>query len=81
MDPAELIAALRSLRESGDELAAIYHSHPRGPAEPSGRDIREAHYPDAAYLIVSLEHAETPVTRAFRIIDGRSYEIELHAIV
>jgi proteasome lid subunit RPN8/RPN11 len=81
MDPAELVSALRSLRDSGEELAAIYHSHPRGPAEPSARDIREAHYPEAAYVIVSLEPAETPVTRAFRIIEGRAYEVELRAIV
>jgi [CysO sulfur-carrier protein]-S-L-cysteine hydrolase len=81
MDPAELIAAMRSLRQSGDELAAIYHSHPNGPAEPSRSDIERAYYPEAAYLIVSLADVKRPVTRAFRIVDGQAMEIEVHAIV
>ena len=81
MDPGELIAAMRSLRQSGEELAAIYHSHPNGPAKPSRSDIERAYYPEAAYLIVSLADLKKPVTRAFRIVDGQAMEIEVHAIV
>ena len=33
MDPAELISVLRNLRGTGEQLIAIYHSHPHGPAE------------------------------------------------
>jgi proteasome lid subunit RPN8/RPN11 len=80
MDPAELIAALRSLRETGEELVAIYHSHPQGPAEPSARDIERAYYPEAAHVIISFAEGK-PETRAFRIVDGRAIEIEVHAIV
>ena len=81
MEPAELIRSLRQLRESGDQLLAIYHSHPSGPAHPSAEDVRRAYYPEAAHIIVSLETPETPVVRAFRIIDGTAVEIELRAIV
>ena len=81
MEPAELIAALRSLRTTGESLLAIYHSHPRGPAVPSPRDIERAYYPDAVHVIVSLASPETPVVRGFRIADGRSVEVELHVIV
>ena len=81
MEPAELISAIRSLRVTGDSLLAIYHSHPRGPAEPSSRDIERAYYPEAAQIIVSLASPESPVVRGFRIADGRSDEIELHVIV
>src|SRR5215831_19162057 len=70
MDPAELIHALRELRESGERLLAIYHSHPHGPAELSKKDVQQAHYPEAAQLLVSLADPEHPQCAAFRIIDG-----------
>ncbi len=81
MEPAELVEALRSIRESGESLVAIYHSHPRGPARPSALDIQKAYYPDAAYIIVSLATPESPAVRGFRIVDGEVTEIELHVIV
>src|SRR4029077_5827257 len=40
MDPGELIETLRDLRNAGEELVAIYHSHPQGPAEPSKMDVQ-----------------------------------------
>jgi [CysO sulfur-carrier protein]-S-L-cysteine hydrolase len=81
MDPAELIRVLRGARESGDELIAIYHSHPEGPTTPSKTDIDHTHYPEAAQIIVSLERPDSPVVRAFRIIDREALEIEVRAIV
>ena len=81
MDPAELISVLRNLRGTGEQLIAIYHSHPHGPAEPSRKDIERAYYPEAAQLIVSLSDQEHPQTAAFRIIDGAAVPVELHVIV
>jgi proteasome lid subunit RPN8/RPN11 len=81
MEPAELIAALRSIREAGERLLAIGHSHPNGPASPSTRDIKSAYYPEAAHIIVSLASVENPVARGFRIVDGEVIDIELHVIV
>ena len=81
IDPAELASIFRSLRESGDSLVAIVHSHPRGPAEPSERDLNRAYYPEVAHLIVSLATLESPQLRTFRIIDGQPWEIELHVIL
>lgn len=76
MDPAAQIDAQRSMREQGEELFGIYHSHPNSPAEPSGTDIREAAYPEALYLIVSLQ-TEEPVLRAYRVRDGRATPVRL----
>ena len=81
MDPAELIRVLRDLRNTGQDLVAIYHSHPFGPAQPSKRDIERAYYPEAAHLIVSLAEPERPRAAAFRIIEGEVLEIEVHVIV
>jgi [CysO sulfur-carrier protein]-S-L-cysteine hydrolase len=81
MDPAELIAAFRNLRETGELLIAIVHSHPNGPAEPSKTDVERAYYPQAAHLIVSLADAESPRAVAFRIVDGEILPVEVHVIV
>ncbi len=81
MDPVELINSLRELRLAGEELVAVYHSHPRGPSYPSASDIRRAYYPEVAHVIVSLSDRKRPQAAAFRIIDGKVLEIELHAIV
>jgi proteasome lid subunit RPN8/RPN11 len=65
--PEDLFAAQRQMRERGEELLAIYHSHPRSaePA-PSETDVRLAYYPQAVYFIVGLA-GKRPVIRAFRI--------------
>ena len=81
MDPGQLIHNLRDLRGTGEDLVAIYHSHPRGPARPSRHDINRAYYPEAAHLIVSLADPEHPQVAAFRILDGEVLEIDLHVIV
>ena len=81
MDPAELINALRDLRNAAEDLAGIYHSHPHGPPHPSKVDVERAYYPEAAHLIVSLADLEHPRVAAFRLIDGEVLEIEVRAIV
>ena len=65
--PEELFAAQRLMRERGEQLLAIYHSHPRSAEpSPSDTDVRLAYYPAATYLIVGLG-APQPLMRAFRI--------------
>ena len=74
MDPQELFRAHREMEAQGLDLVAIYHSHPRTRAYPSSTDVAKATYPDAAYLIVSLQDASAPDVRMFRIQDGRISE-------
>ena len=65
--PEELFAAQRQMRERGEGLLAIYHSHPRASnPHPSETDVRLAYYPSAIYLIVGLAGSE-PVVKAFQI--------------
>lgn len=51
----------------GDELIALYHSHPASVAYPSAADIACAVYPDAVYLICSLAQPGQPVLRGYRL--------------
>jgi len=77
MDPADMVDAFRRAREDGEEVLAIYHSHPSGPATPSELDRRLAYYPDLPYLIVSLGTRGVLELRAFRFADGNCREIIL----
>jgi proteasome lid subunit RPN8/RPN11 len=71
-DPRELIAAVQALRGRGEEILALYHSHPKTEAIPSKTDLRENYYGDVPRIIVSLAGAE-PVVRIWRL-DTDSFE-------
>lgn len=79
--PEDLFAAQRKMRERGEQLIAIYHSHPRSLSpEPSATDVRLAYYPSAVYLIVGLGNDE-PCLRAFRISQRQGWEAIEYQIV
>jgi proteasome lid subunit RPN8/RPN11 len=65
--PEDLFAAQRAMRDGGEQLLGIYHSHPRSnDPQPSETDVRLAYYPSAVYFILGLA-GEAPCLRAFRI--------------
>jgi [CysO sulfur-carrier protein]-S-L-cysteine hydrolase len=70
LDHKSLFAA-NELEDDGFAVA-VYHSHPRSPAEPSQTDINLALYPDWLYVIVSP--VDEPTVRAWRIDDGQVRE-------
>lgn len=76
LDAREQLKAVREMREQGQELIGIYHSHIASEAYPSKTDVKLAYYPDVAYMVVSLANEE-PVIRAYNIIDGDITEIDL----
>jgi len=67
LDPKAQIDAMRAMREHGEELAAIYHSHPDSPAFPSPADVAQHEYPGVLYLIISLSARDNPEMRGFYI--------------
>jgi proteasome lid subunit RPN8/RPN11 len=77
MDPKGQIDAMRRIREQGEELVAIYHSHPQAPAAPSLTDIARHEYPGVLYLIVSLATEGVIEMRGFRIHGERIEEVPL----
>ncbi len=71
--PEDLFAAQRAMRERGEQLLAIYHSHPRAEdPTPSATDVRLAYYPSAVYFIVGLGNKE-PCLRAFSISEREGH--------
>lgn len=83
IDPADLLRLTIETDDADEVFWAIVHSHVSSPARPSPTDVRESHYPDAVYLLVSLSAAEAdPATgaesvRAWRIVDCGVHEVAL----
>ena len=74
MDGKELLMTLREIEDGGAELQVIYHSHTHSPAYPSATDVRLATWPEASYVLVSLEKRDAPDVRSYRIVDGEVTE-------
>ncbi len=77
IDSRDLYPVLVEIEDS-DDLAfwAIVHSHVRSAAYPSPTDVAQAVFPDALYVLVSLEAGE-PTLGAYRIVDGTIFPVEL----
>ena len=81
--PDDLLRLTVATEEADETFWAIVHSHTHTPAVPSPTDLGQAFYPDALYILVSLAEEEAdpvsgfPSLRAWRILDGRSHEVEL----
>ena len=77
--PQDQFRITMEIEDRGEEIAAIYHSHTKSPAQPSQTDINLAeNWPDPVYLICSLADPEAPLLRGFAIRDGRVADVELH---
>jgi [CysO sulfur-carrier protein]-S-L-cysteine hydrolase len=76
--PEDLFAAMRRIRDAGQSMLGIYHSHPRTPAFPSASDVEMAFYPEAVYFIISLE-PEIDL-QAFRIESARIERVDVSVV-
>jgi [CysO sulfur-carrier protein]-S-L-cysteine hydrolase len=77
MDPQGQIRAMRRMRERGEELFGIYHSHPETSPLPSASDLAQAAYPNVLYLIISLSTKGVLEMRGFRLQRDKYEEVEL----
>jgi proteasome lid subunit RPN8/RPN11 len=71
-DPHDLINTQLELRRRGEDILAIYHSHPRWEAIPSRTDLAENYYGEVPRIIVSLLR-NNPDVRVWRL-DPDSFE-------
>ncbi len=74
LDAKGHIEAMLQIRERGEQLFAIFHSHPTAPAEPSKLDLADAAYLDALYLVISLNTKGVLEMRGFWIAADKSVE-------
>ena len=83
IDPDDLLRLTIETDDADEVFWAIVHSHVASPARPSPTDLRESHYPDSLYVLVSLAPPEAdaasgqPGLRAWRIVDGGVHEVAL----
>ncbi len=77
MDAQQHIQAMAKMRANDEQLFAIYHSHPSAPAIPSSTDIEQANYPDALYIIISLNTKGILELRGYHIKDAQYIEVPL----
>jgi proteasome lid subunit RPN8/RPN11 len=90
IDPKGQLEAEYEMEDEGWQTLAIFHTHTHSEAYPSatdqdrafwpavGAEPRMAMFPDAYYLILSLEDRSNPDLRAFRIVEvGRVTEDEV----
>jgi proteasome lid subunit RPN8/RPN11 len=77
LDAQDQFRIMKEMEQRGEELIGIYHSHTSSAAYPSQTDVNLATYPDAVYLIVSLENSDRPDIKGFWIRDGKIDESEL----
>jgi proteasome lid subunit RPN8/RPN11 len=74
LDAKEQFRVFEEMDDDGQGVYAIFHSHTHSEAYPSATDRRQALYPEAHYLILSLEDRSAPRLRGFRILDGEVTE-------
>jgi proteasome lid subunit RPN8/RPN11 len=76
-EPLALLDAFLDMERRGWRLGAIFHSHPASAAWPSAEDLRQARYPSALTLIVSLAEPDAPQYGLFHLQNNQIDEREL----
>jgi len=83
IDPDDLLRMTIETEAADEAIWAIVHSHVASPARPSPTDVRQSFYPEALYLLVSLDPGEAEVStgrpglRAWRIVAGTVHEVAI----
>jgi [CysO sulfur-carrier protein]-S-L-cysteine hydrolase len=81
--PDDLLRLTIETDDADQAFWGIVHSHTHTAARPSPTDLGLALYPEALYILVSLSEGEAepsaaiPSVRAWRIVDGDVFEVEL----
>jgi proteasome lid subunit RPN8/RPN11 len=77
LDPREQLEVFTELDDEGWDLLGIFHTHTHSEAYPSDTDRKQAFYPEATYLVMSLSDRSNPVLRGFTMQDGLVEEQEV----
>ena len=77
MDAREQLKVMKEIRNQGQEMIGIYHSHVASEACPSSHDVELALYPEVSYVIISIKNRKNPSIKSFKIVEGKITEEEL----
>ncbi|MBE0478082.1 M67 family metallopeptidase, partial [Candidatus Aerophobetes bacterium] len=81
VEPKEQFKVFEKMRmEKKELLLGIYHSHPVTGAYPSSRDKSMAFYPQASYVIVSLQNFSRPEVSSFKIKEGKILKEKINIV-
>ena len=67
MDPKEQLQIEKQMRQRGQRMVGIFHSHTSSDAYPSSVDVSLAISPDVSYVLVSLKDQAKPDVKSYRI--------------
>jgi len=80
LDGQSMIDAEERIHANGQEIVAVFHSHPAGAAKPSATDREDAAIYDPQghfiHVIISMQ-GFVPQIRAWRYHDGETVELAL----
>lgn len=80
LDPEEQLRVIEGIEDRGRDVVGFYHSHPSGPAAPSGTDVANATWSGYSYVICAL--VGEPVVRSWRWDrEAGSFEREVVEVV
>jgi proteasome lid subunit RPN8/RPN11 len=68
-EPRSMFLAIRQMRKEGQEIVAIYHSHPTSEPIPSRTDLERNYDPQVVHFIIGL-HGPEPIVRAWRLVES-----------
>ena len=71
-EPRSMFQAMKAMRARGEEVVAVYHSHPTSAPVPSRTDLERAYSPDVVHFIIGLS-SEEPTLRGWWLADS-TYE-------
>lgn len=83
INPQEMAQVMDDVEKAGQEVLGFYHSHTATEAYPSVTDTRLAPPSNVfnyEYVIVSLQNAQQPVLRCFRIVDRKVQETSIEVV-
>jgi proteasome lid subunit RPN8/RPN11 len=72
-EPRSMFQAIKDMRKEGQEIVAIYHSHPTSEPIPSRTDLDRNYDPNVMNLIIGLAGPE-PIVRAWWLSESASEE-------
>ena len=75
VDPRDLVRIVHAIERRGDDLVAIFHSHPAGPPVPSAMDVREARY--GVVHLLAGPSPDGAALRAWRIEGTNVFEVSV----